>query len=179
VREHINSCSPGVPTPFGPDVYARGFTPNYAQVNPIGGFFLGTNELDVAGSLGSFRVDVELDATLNRQAGWWTTKTDADLVIHVVVLDIYDWHKGLGVQWEGNGISDEWALNLVNSGLAASFLVRGDYTYNFEKTLSRPMFGVGKSPPSPWYWARYIGSQFDISAIAGQKIDYAGNPLNP
>lgn len=180
VRKHIGSCSPGVPTPVGPDVYARGFTANYAQVNPIGGFILGTNELDVAGSLGTFRIDVELDATLNRNAGWWTTKTNADLKVHVVALDIYDWHQGLGVKWEGNGISDEWAKNLVDNGLAAIFIVRGDYTYNIKETLSKPILGVGNSPPSPWYWARYIGSQWDISAYAGQEIDYAGNPLkNP
>ena len=98
--------------------------------------------------------------------------------VHIVVLDIYDWHIDLGVQWEGNGISDEWPQNLVDNGLAAIFLVRGDYAYSAKITKSRPLFGVSSSAPRPWYWARYIGSQFDISSYAGEKIDYAGNPMD-
>ena len=179
IRKNIGGLSPCTPTSVGPDVYARGFTPQYAQAYPILGPLFGTNELDIAGSLGSFRLDVELTGDLNRHSGWWTTKTDADLEVHVVVLDIYDWHAGLGVQWEGNGISDEWAQGLVDSGMAAIFLVRGDHTYTVKKTLSKPFWGVSGSPPSGWYWASYIGSQFEITSFTGgpERVDYEGNPM--
>ncbi|MCP4596585.1 MAG: RHS repeat-associated core domain-containing protein [Neptuniibacter sp.] len=179
VRKHISSLTPCTETPIGPDVYARGFTPNYAQVNPVVGFILGTNELDVSGALGGFRTDVELTGNLDRHEGWWTTKTDTNLAVHVVILDIYDWHEGLGVAWDGNGISDEWTQNLVDNSLAAIFLVRGDYTYDFNETLSKPLFGVSSSPPTPWYWASYIGSQLEITSYTGgpERVDYAGNPM--
>ena len=163
---------------MGPDDYARSFTPNYAQVTGWGAFLFGTEELDVAGSLGTFRIDVELAGELHRVSQ--KTKTDASLQAHFVVLDIYDWHAGLGVEYEGNGISDEWPQNLVDNGLAAIFLVRGDYTYDVERTLSKPLWGIANSPPRPWFYSSYIGSQFEITDYLGgpDRVDYAGNPMH-
>lgn len=95
-----------------------------------------------------------------------------------MVLDVYDWHPGLDVTWFGNTIPDDWAHSLQANGLAANFITRGDYSYTYERTLAKPLFGVSDDPPGEWVYASCIGSQFDVSDVTGVfGVDYCGNPL--
>ena len=177
VRMHIDSLTVCVVTPVGPDVYANSYTPWSGYAQAASQTWLGTSDLDVAGALGSFRLDVELSGDLHRLTNR-STRTEANLDVHVVVLDVYDWHPGLDVTWFGNTIPDDWAHSLQANGLAANFITRGDYSYTYERTLAKPLFGVSDDPPGEWVYASCIGSQFDVSDVTGVfGVDYCGNPL--
>ncbi len=116
---------------------------------------------------------------------WWSTENvDAKLKMHVVILDIYDWHKGLSVYYPpykfgGNEILDQWAENLEKYGSARSFIARGDHTYTKELTdIGAPnVFFNANEPPGNWVNASCIGSQFDIDGSGPGTIDYCGNPM--
>lgn len=177
VRMHIDSLTVCVVTPVGPDVYANSYTPWTGYAQAASKTWLGTSDLDVAGALGSFRLDVELSGDLHRLTNR-STRTEANLDVHVVVLDVYNWHPGFDVTWLGNTIPDDWAHSLQANGLAANFITRGDYSYTYEQTLAKPLFGVSDDPPGDWVYASCIGSQFDVSDVTGVSgVDYCGNPL--
>jgi RHS repeat-associated protein len=155
----------------GPDGFARGFKPNYAQAHPVGEFFFGDKELHVAGALGEFRMDVVLSGTLYKLDDWWI---DADLKIQMVVLDYYDWHNKLGVAYHGNGIPDKWADSLAKAGMAAPFYVRGDYILDYTGGARRYIIGwPGSDPWGEWFKSSVIGKGFDPEE---DGIDYTGNP---
>jgi RHS repeat-associated protein len=155
----------------GPDGFAQGFTPNYAQATPIGQFFFGDKKLHVASALGTFRMDVVLSGNLYRKDDWWI---DADLTIQMVVLDKYDWHNNLSVQYEGNGILDKWADSLETAGMAASFYVRGEYALEYKDGARRYIIGwPGADPWGGWVKSSVIGKGFDPER---DGIDYTGNP---
>ena len=159
-------------------IFARGYTPPYHQASTLWPF--DKSQLDISGALGSFRLDVlingeveDINSTLLWQSGI------VKLSVHLVVLDYYNWHKGLGVTYQGNGIQDEWANNLVNAGMARPFLVRGDLDISIEKKISRSSLGsTGQLPPSGWVTASCVGSQFDVDQDGSGNIDYCGNPMH-
>jgi hypothetical protein len=70
-------------------------------------------------------------------------------------------------------------LSLQDGGLAHSYLVRGDLTVAFNRTVSGLWLGldVGRSPPGQWVESSCIGSQFDIDQEGPGQIDYCGNPM--
>jgi len=175
VRTRIDDLEVCQPTSFGPHIYARGFTPPYWQAQVLWPF--STPQLDIAGSLGSFRLDVEIGGTLHRQSE--RRSAEADLDLHLVLLDFYNWDEGKSVAYEGNVILDDWALSLQDGGLAHSYLVRGDLTVAFNRTVSGLWLGldVGRSPPGQWVESSCIGSQFDIDQEGPGQIDYCGNPM--
>ena len=187
VRENGEDQEICTPTDVGTDGFAASFTPKYAQAHSTFGSLFGDDELDVAGSLGSFRSDVVLDGTVHRRGRRHVT---AELNVHVVILDIYDWHQGLGVSYEGNAIPDKWALSLVNNGTGASFFVRGDYQYKTRvSTNLNWIFSESNDPPniafsslngsnaSGWFRSSCIGRAFDPGLNGSSGIDYCGDPI--
>ncbi len=176
IRSHIDDLTVCNPENVGPDVYAKGYTPQLGYFQAAAYGRLGTSDLDVAGALGSFRLDVELSGNLHRPSKW-SSRTNANLDVHVVVLDVYDWHPGKNVTWLGNTIPDDWAYDLQANGLAAHFIVRGDYSYGVEQSARRTLFGVSDTPPANWVYASCIGSQLDVSEVVGNSSDYCGNPI--
>jgi len=165
---------------IGPDIYAKGYTANY--------FAIGLGRLDrqqeVAGTLGSFRIDVELSGKLNKKPFLWSYNADSQLSVHVVMLDVYNWNKGSGVYYparitSGNWIKDDWAANLEKNGTAKSYINRGDYSYT---DTQNGVWGPGwffdsNNPPSGWLLASCIGSQFDKDQEGPGTVDYCGNPM--
>jgi hypothetical protein len=165
---------------IGPDTYtAGGYTTNYA------GIALGVldRQQEAAGTMGSFRVDVELSGSLTKNPILWFYRVDAEIVVHVIILDVYNWNKGAFVYYpprlSGNQIMDEWANNLEKNGTAKSYIHRGDYTYiDTRKNAGGPgWFFDANNPPSPWLLTSCIGSQFDKDAEGPGQVDYCGKSM--
>ncbi len=165
---------------IGPDIYAKGYTADYL------GIALGRRDeqREVAGTFGSFRIDVELSGRLDRKPFLWFYNTDSKISVHVVMLDVYNWNKGASVDYppylfRGNTILDNWAANLEKHGSARSYINRGDYIYqNTQKDIGGPgWFFNANKPPSDWILASCVGSQFDIDQEGPGTVDYCGNPM--
>jgi hypothetical protein len=161
-----------------PDIFAAQFTPPFHQAWQ---YWPGDkSQMDISGSIGTFRLDVEIKGTLdNYQNNFWSDTLGTNLSLHLVVLDIYNWHGGLNVFYEGNAIEDKWAGSLADAGLAKPFIVRGDLFVDFNQTISSGLFGFGggANPPNGWVNASCIGSQFDIDQEGPGQVDYCGNPM--
>ncbi|MGH2538250.1 MAG: RHS repeat-associated core domain-containing protein, partial [Candidatus Promineifilaceae bacterium] len=170
VRSHIDSLTPCQVIPVGVDIYAKQFTPWTGYLQAALRMTSG-DQLDVAAALGTFRVDLRIYGNLHRLAQQGT-RTAADLVVDVIILDVYDWNPGQSVTWLGNRILDDWAYGLRQAGYAANFSVRGDYVYRYDATLQQSLFGFGDSPPDGWVEASCVGRGLDVSTVTGYSGDY-------
>ena len=166
----------------GPDTYtAGGYTTNYAAI----GLGLLNKQQEAAGTMGSFRVDAELSGSLNKKPTLWSYRVDGQVVVHVILLDVYNWNKGNSVYYParlwGNVIMDDWAGNLEKNGSAKSYVNRGDYTYvDAQLNVGGPgWFFDANNPPNPWLRTSCIGSQFDKDAEGSGQVDYCGKPMRP
>jgi hypothetical protein len=113
----------------GPDVYAKGY-----EADHVGNAFgKHPEQLQTAATFGAFRIDAELFGRLTKVRTPGLYNVDAQMIIHVVLLDVYDWNKSKWVMYPpyplGNWIWDDWAANLEKHGSAKSYFHRGDYTY--------------------------------------------------
>ncbi len=164
---------------IGPDIYSGDkFTPDYFGIG------LGRREeqKEIAATMGTFHVYVELSGTLDKVPFLWFYNANSRLNVHVVLLDLYDWNPGDKVPyppylWSTNYIRDDWANNLEKHGHARSYINRGDYTYtDAQNGVGGPgWFFDPNNPPRPWGSVSCIGSGLEMPN--GNK-DYCGKKLH-
>jgi hypothetical protein len=135
-----------------PAVYAA-----FININDIGSlpirFWLSPPSLDVQGSLGNFRLDVVISGNLNKSSNF---AAQANLNLHLVVLDYYNWEKTKSVSYGGligPEIPDDWAHSLDKP----AFLVRGDY--NVQLDISSNILS-SSNLPGIWYPKECVGLDF-------------------
>jgi RHS repeat-associated protein len=162
----------------GPDIYYGGkFTPSYT------GAWFGSKQQEAAGTLGTFKIYVELSGVFDKIPVNSKKYTVNSLInVHVILFDFYDWNGGQSViyPWTSNQIMDDWANNIEQFGNAKSYLNRGDYTYVDTKNGNRKpgwLFDPNK-PPGDWIPVSCIGAGVDKDGDVGKRRkDYCGNQL--
>jgi RHS repeat-associated protein len=140
LKSHANCNTPTA----GPDYFYTGILQNKGDVVKYG-----INAKLIA-SLNAFRLDAVIRS---RNTPWKYIPIGAswNIDLHFVAIDKYDWTPGALVPYgslNGPVVEDDWALLLVQYGLASNFYVRGDYYENYS-TWSLIYYS---SPPLPSGW---------------------------
>jgi len=179
VRSKVTSLEGCNSINVGPDGFAR-FVDVTAN-NPEMWLPWNWPSRDAYGSLGSFRLDVVISGQLNRPWKILTGMlTEVNLNLHIVVIDYYNWHKGVGVTYpgpiSGANIPDQWARFLLEKGKAHNFLVRGDIDipHSDQMWLVSPS---SQTPPSGWVRASCIGIGFEGGGYSPEQC--APGPVSP
>lgn len=162
-RSKGTSCDP---ISVGPDIFAMQVP--LTEFDPE--IDLNLPSQDLFGSLGGFRLDVEIGGMLEKQNVILGLGVNSHLAVHLVALDTYDFHANKNVPvvdkvslwnilFNYHSVPDDWALMLKNAGLAKSFLVRGDTTITVDKSFWS-LFNADANPPDPWKQTSCIGKGY-------------------
>jgi len=167
IKTQVTSCEPSIPVAVGPDIFATGINVSLNNLAMWGPWnWPNRNEY---GSLASFRLDVTVSGSVIQP--WLVASnvlTQADLNLHLTVLDYYDWHDGQGIKYPGPlfgaEIPDDWAhlltFNPTGRSYGNSFLIRGDIDVPYRKNLWFATSQDPDYPPSGWLSKSCIGDGF-------------------
>lgn len=140
LKSHANCNTPTA----GPDYFYTGILQNGgADVIKYG------VNAKLFSSLNAFRLDVVIRSQ-NTPWKYIPIGANWNIDLHYIAIDKYDWTPGATAPYGVNGpvVEDDWALLLVQYGLASNFYVRGDY-YENHSTWS---FIYSSSPALPGGW---------------------------
>ncbi len=161
IKTQVSSCNPAAEV--GPDGFATGIDASLKNLSMWG--FWNWPEREEYGALASFRLDVVFSGNITRPWVVFSNAfTEANLNIHLTVLDHYNWHEGQGVRYPGplfgDEIPDDWAKLLDDYGYGQSFLIHGDINIPYSKSLGPVRERNINEPPEGWYNASCIGVGF-------------------
>jgi len=174
IKTQISSCEPSIPVAVGPDIFATGIDVSLNNLAMWGNW--NWPNPDAYGSLGSFRLDVTVSGSVIQP--WLVASnafTQADLNLHLTVLDFYNWHAGQQVIYpgplSGAEIPDDWAylltFNPSGRGYGRAFLIRGDINIPYKKNLWFATAQDINYPPAGWFKASCIGIGFSNGNYTG------------